>query len=39
MLRCENLKVVKMLNLDATNSNADGFSKALDQLLEMPKGK
>ncbi|MEI6687377.1 MAG: hypothetical protein WCN64_14640 [Planctomycetota bacterium] len=39
MLRCENLKVIKMLNLEATNSNADGFSKALDQLLEMPKGK
>ena len=39
MLRCENLKVIKMLNLDASNSNADGFSKALDQLLEMPKGK
>ena len=39
MLRCENLKVIKMLNLDATMSNAEGFSKALDQLLELPKGK
>ncbi|MFZ4608167.1 MAG: hypothetical protein ACOYNM_00005 [Gemmataceae bacterium] len=39
MLRCENLKVIKMLNLDASSSNAEGFSKALDQLLELPKGK
>lgn len=39
MLRCENLKVIKMLNLDSTISNPEGFSKALDQLLELPKGK
>ncbi len=39
MVRCENLKVIKMLKLDAPNSNAEGFSKALDQLLESPKGK
>ena len=39
MVRCENLKVIKMLKLDATSANAEGFSKALDQLLELPKGK
>ena len=39
MARCENLKVIKMLKLDAPSANAEGFSKALDQLLELPKGK
>ncbi|MEI6771482.1 MAG: hypothetical protein WCL90_07990 [Planctomycetota bacterium] len=39
MVRCENLKVIKMLKLDASSANAEGFSKALDQLLELPKGK
>lgn len=39
MVRCENLRVIKMLKLDSTNANADGFAKALDQLLELPKGK
>ena len=39
MARCENLKVIKILKLDAPSANAEGFSKALDQLLELPKGK
>ena len=39
MARCENLKVIKMIKLDAPSANAEGFSKALDQLLELPKGK
>lgn len=39
IIRCENLKVIKMLKLDSTNSNAEGFSKALEQVLEIPKGK
>lgn len=37
MIRCENLKAVKILKLDATNSNEDGFSKGLSQLLESAK--
>ncbi len=39
IIRCENLKVIKMLKLDSTNANAEGFAKALDQVLELPKGK
>ena len=39
MARCENLKVIKMLKLDAPSANAEGFSNALDQLLELLKGK
>jgi len=39
IIRCENLRVIKMLKIDSTNANAEGFAKALDQVLELPKGK
>ena len=39
MVRCENLRAVKILKLDSTNANVEGFAKALDQLLELSKGK